>query len=272
MLALWFLACLLSPAACRQAEELAGYQSDLSQLSAVIPQELAPAGCVFLDLAEMRDHYPDIYAEYKTSFGPLSDYGIELDQADRMASAGLSLFVLRGSFDLDRVREELRVRDYEPAGYLGIEVWEGGATGPSSWVAFPQGLTVAGCKDHVIECIEVMCEGKGSLGSVDDISDILSRLPAGMDVSTASLGRNDTLLAHGESLRPIDGGALQLTVVQKYVDEISAVDHAGRIASDFQEMLSNALEGIKTRQDGQFVVLDARLKPETISSTLAAGR
>ena len=236
-----------------------------------VPRQSAAGGCVFLDTAAMREGFQGLYASYRDSFQLLGNYGVDFDDVDRLVSAGLSLFLLEGRFDLDRVREELGIREYVRTGYLGVEVWESDAADYRDWVAFVDGTIVAGCRDNVIGCLEVMVEDGDSLCVHPDAGGVIDRLPGGLDMSVAAMDLDNPLLAQGESLQRIDDDTLRITVVHKYVDEAAAEDGAGQIARDMQGLLSQALREVRVQQEDQFVTLTADVAPDAISACMTSG-
>lgn len=239
------------------------------EMMGLVPLECSAGGCVFLDMAAMRDHFPALYAGYRDWYRLLDDYGVDFDAVDRLASAGLSLFLAEGRFDPERVREELGMRDYVRTGYLGVGVWQGRAAGAADWVALVGGMMVAGCRDSVIDCLEVIIEGEGSICAHSDVGGIIDRLPGGLDMSVAAMDLDNPLLAHGESLQRIDDGALKLTVVRKYVGPAAAEEGARDIAGDTQDLLPGALRDVRVQQEGQFVTLTARVAPAAIAAGVA---
>lgn len=254
-----------SPGTRQPAESAAG-----SSMMARVPRECASGGCVFLDTADMRDNLDGLYATYRESFSALEDYGVSFDDIDRLASAGLSLLVLEGQFDADRIREELGIRGYGRTTYLGVEVWERSAADSADWVSLPEPLIVAGCRDSVIDCLEVIVEDEDSLHSHTDVAGVAGRLPGGVDMCVAAMALQGPLLAHGESLQRIDGQTLRLTLVHKYVDAAAAAGAAATIATDTQEMLSQALRAVQVRREGQFVTLTAEVAPDVICARMTS--
>lgn len=235
----------------------------------LVPRGCATGGCVLLDTGALRDGFPGIYAGYRDSFRMLGDYGVELDDVNCLAWAGLSLFLLEGTFDPGRVREELGIRDYARTAYLGVEVWEDSAPGLEDWVALPDGMMVAGDRDSVIDCLEVIVEGADSLHAHPDVAGVVDRLPGGLDMSVAAMALDNPLLAHGESLQRIDDDTLRLTVVRKYADPAAAEEGAGRIARDMQDLLAQALREVRVQQEDQYVTLRADVAAGTIAAAAA---
>lgn len=232
-----------------------------------MPRNFAESGCVYLDIAAMRGEYKNLYSNYQESFQLLGDYGIDFEDVDWIATLGLSLFLLEGRFDLARITEELRIRDYTKRQYRGVEVWESNTGDIKDWVAFLDDMVLAGYKDNVINCIEVVIDGEDSLYDHEDIREVMVQLPAGLDMSVASDELNNNLLAHGESLENKDQNTMKLTVVHKYISEQAAHDGAQGIAQDMQRMLSNSLQEVQVQQEGQFVKLTAEVAPEALLYT-----
>ncbi len=237
-----------------------------------VPKNFAVEGYVFLDIAVMRNDFQDMYASYQDAFQLLGDYGIKFDEVDELANSGLALFLVRGRFNLARIREELGIRDYVKRDYLGVEVWESNAIDFKDWVAFADGMMLAGYKNNVINCIEVLVEGEDSLYLHDDVREVMERLPAGLDMSVAALESKNPLLAQGESLQKIDGSTMKLTVVHKYADEQGAQNGANEIAQDMQQFLSDALQDIDVQQEDQFVILTAKVAPEAIYARMTTNQ
>lgn len=269
VLLLLLAAALITGPACGQHSILPAEDGAGKRLVDRVPRGCATAGCVFLDAAGLRDHFQGIYGGYRDAFRLLGDYGIDFDDVDRLACAGLSLFLIEGRFDPDRVREELGARDYVRAAYLGAEVWEGTAAGVEDWVALLDGIAVAGCRDSVIDCLEVMVEGEDSLPVHPDVTGVLERLPPGLDMSVAALALDNPILAHGESLQRVDDDTLRLTVVRKYADPAAAEDGAGQLAPDMQDLLSQQLRDVRVQREDQFVTLQANVAPEAIAAGMA---
>lgn len=261
---------LASVPACAAGEQVPAQPGFWSSMMARLPRECAAGGCVFLDTAAMQEHLQGLYATYRESFAALGDYGVRFDDVDRLASAGLSLFVLEGRFDRGRIREELGIRDYGRAAYLGVEVWQRDEGDYAEWVALPQGLVVAGCRDSVIDCLEVIIDDEDSLRRHPDVAGVAERLPGGLDMSVAAMGLANPLLAHGESLQTIDGQACRLTVVRKYSDAGAAESAAPAIAPDMQNMLSPGLRAVEVRREGQFLTLTAEVAPDVICARMTA--
>ena len=269
LLLLLLAAAFITGPACGQPGSLPAEDGASKGLVDWVPRGSAAAGCVFLDAAGLRDHFQGIYAGYRDAFRLLGDYGIDFDDVDQLACAGLSLFLLEGRFDPDRVREELGARDYLRAAYLGAEVWEGTAAGLADWVAMLNGILVAGYRDSVIDCLEVMVEGEDSLPVHPDVAGVVERLPAGLDMSVAALALDNPILAHGESLQRVDDDTLRLTVVRKYADPAAAAEGAGQIAPDMQGLLSQELRDVQVQREDQFVTLQANVAPEAIAAGMA---
>jgi hypothetical protein len=265
--ALLILAIVFVPA-CGTSSSNSGESGASTLMMGYVPKEFAVSGYVFLDIAAMRDDFAGMYTGYQEAFRLLGDYGIDFDDIDRLANAGLALFLLEGGFDLPRIREELGIRDYVTREYLGVEVWESNAIDFKDWVAFVDGMILAGYKNNVVNCIEVMVDGKDSLYVHDDIRGVMDRLPNGLDVFVAALELRNPLLAHGESLERIDESTMKLTVVHKYVDEQAAQDGANKIAQDMQQLLSDALQEVQVQQQDQFVRLTAEVAPEVICARI----
>ncbi len=269
VLLLMLAVALITGPACGQHASLPAEDGAAKGLVDRVPRACAATGCVFLDAAALRDHFQGIYAGYRDAFRLLGDYGIDFDDVDQMACAGLSLFLLEGRFDPDRVREELGARDYVRAAYLGEEVWQGAAAGLEDWVALLNGVLVAGYRDSVIDCLEVMVEGEDSLPVHPDVAGVVERLPAGLDMSVAALALDNPILAHGESLQRVDDATLRLTVVRKYADPAAAAEGAGQIAPDMQDLLSHGLRDVQVQREDQFVTLQAEVAPAAIASGMA---
>ncbi len=263
-------AILICTPACAASARVPAESPAGPSMMARVPRACAAGGCVFLDIAALREHFQDLYGTYGESFAPLEDYGVNFDDIDRLASASLSLFVLEGRFEPDRIREELGIRDYARTSYLDTEVWERRAIDFADWVALPQGMVVAGSKDSVIECLEAVIEKDGSIYAHRDVCGVIERLPGGVDMSVAATGLDNPLLAHGESLQRINDETLRLTVVHKYVDDVAAEAGAAGMAPDTQELLSQALQEVQVRQEGQFVTLTAEVAPDVICARMTA--
>lgn len=266
VLLLLLAAALVTGPACGRQAAPASETSAGQRLMDRVPLACAAGGCVFLDTAALREGFEGLYAGYRDSFRLLGSYGVDLDDVDRLACAGLSLFLLEGTLHPDRVREELGVRDYAPTAYLGVEVWEDTAPGSEDWVALAEGMMVAGHRDRVIDCLEVIVEGADSLRAHDDVAGVMDRLPGGLDMSVAAMGLDSPILAHGESLQRIDDATLRLTVVRKYADPAAAQEEAGLIAPDMQDLLSQALREVRVQQEDQFVTLRADVAPAVVAA------
>ncbi len=263
---LLFLAALLTLPACGRPGSAPAQAGAALRLLDGVPRGCAAGGCVFLDTAALREHFPGLYSGYRDSFQMLGDYGLGFDDVDRLACAGLSLFLLEGRFDPGRVREELGARDYVRRDYLGAEVWEATAAGLADWVALLDGRMVAGQRNSVINCLEVIIEGADGLSADPDVASVVERLPAGLDMSVAAMALDSPLLAHGESLQRVDDDTLRLTVVRRYADPAAAAEGAGEIARDMQVLLSQALREVRVQQEDRFVTLQANVPPPAVAA------
>jgi hypothetical protein len=272
-----------------------------SSTSAVGMMEQLPEGgdyFVFADSKGMRDNdqLQDLYESYSDEVvGDVEDeMGISADDVTAVAisisSSGKGVAIIKGSFDLDDIRDALEDQDFDEDKYRDVETWEG--SDDEGVVAFmSDSLVVRGSTmSDVKECIDVIKDGKGSLDEDEDLKDIMDKLPEGLavgcaEVPSAYISYFTTAYPGYSYLEGLDLAGLSLsvqdenlvlTVVLKFGDESDADDANDQLKDDIEGAIETYLAAyldpddveIDVSQENEYIIVTAEMSLETLADLI----
>jgi len=173
---------------------------------------------------------------------------------------------VRGEFDRERLRTQLRHRDHTRGDWRETEIWQG--PDEERWLALTGDSLIGGSRDTVRECIDIIEQDGDSLYSDPNARDILDRLPTGLMVHYYDYTKQFTggppyegMVANGTSVEKKDRETLRLRIVCKFTDPEEAADALeairGRVDLVYQK--------VKAEQDGRFVSVTAEVETETFA-------
>lgn len=188
---------------------------------------------------------------------------IDDDKMDQLVHASWetgAVDVIRGSFNLDDIRDELEDAGAEEDPYRGYEVWEDQRGGG---IALLEGYVVAAKSLESLESVlKNLYNGSGSLERADDDNDMkrmLDKLDEGFQIHAEAGSRCavERCLGYITALTEADGDAEEVTV--KYALLFRNERAADNAADDYDEVADflERLQGLDiedTEAEGSFVV------------------
>lgn len=193
----------------------------------------------------------------------LEGFGISTDTVTRFLEFPAydideGVLVLRGDYERERVRAQLRNRNYNAKDWKHVEVWE--SADGANWLAVTEDSLIAGNRDRVRECINVI-EGESSLYDDQDAREVVDRLPRGIMMSFVKYtdtGPYEGLLAYGDSYEKKDRERLKVRLVYKFGEPEDATRARETIRDDVDEGFDN----VDAKQDGRFIIVTGEVRIE----------
>lgn len=253
-------------------------------------------GFAFADLEGMqtKEQLKDLYDSYSDrlneEYDTEEELGASLDEVTGVATNG-EVVLVKGTFQLDDIRDNLEDQDYDKDEYKDVETWESTDEGDETAVAFiDKSLIIIGqTMGDVEDCIDAIKGGGTSLYEDEGLKDMVDRLPDGIVVGCAEVTsdmkssftysdysylRNVDMA--GFSIGVKDDKSLLLTVVLKFDDKSDADDAKDEIKNDIEDAidayLGDYLEPtdveINVAQDNEYLTVTAEMSIETLASAV----
>ena len=269
--------------------------------SAVDTMEQLPRGgdgFAFADLEEMQgnEQLKDLYDSYSDEVvaDMEEESGISPDDVSAVAISvslgGEVVAIIKGTFDLNDIRDKLEDQEFDEDEYKDVETWESSDDYSQGAVALmSDSLIIVGyTMSDVEDCIDVIKGEGSSLDENEDLKDMMGRLPAGMAVGClevpsiykSQLGNSDYSYLEGVDLVGLSLGVqdedLLLTVVLKFESESDADDAYDEIQDDIEDAIDDDLEDyldpddveINVTQDNEYLTVTAEMSIETLAGVV----
>lgn len=176
-------------------------------------------------------------------------------------SAGDSSAIVKGAFDLEQMRAQLEIREYDDGDFKGLEVWE--SPDGVYWVVLTKDMVAVGQKEDIIESIRVIQGGNPSLYDDQDARDVVDRLPGGVLMHFHRAGESPLAgeLAYGDSFKKKDQETLEAHIVVKFLEP----EDAAAVAEIVEEEADLAYDKISAKQDGRYLRIEGAVDIEDLT-------
>ncbi len=228
----------------------------------------------FVDVATTRDD-PNLEPFYDLSYenwGLLGTYELDTGKITEMTLAsypgGLWItppfVMLRGQFDLDSLRELLTAEDYSRRDYQRMELWEIVMGDYEESVAIMDDIVMIGNTEAVANSAAATFSNKPSLYDDIDFSDVVKRLPDGINIATRQelfLGeyKFEGLLVSGFAVVKKSDTIVELTWVVNFISSEAAESAFQEMKSRVQYHTSFDFSNVTATQEEQFVEIVAEI-------------
>jgi hypothetical protein len=173
---------------------------------------------------------------------------------------GNNALSVRGDFDRNSLRTQLRDRNHKEDDWKRVEVWE--TADGQGWLAMASDSLIGGDRDTVRDSVNVVVGDSASLYDDANAHDVMSRLPGGIMVHFYDYAKQPTgdppyqgLVANGTSLQKQDRDRLRVELVCKFGEPEQAADALEDIRDEADLRYSN----VNADQDGRFVIVTAEV-------------
>ncbi len=242
--------------ACNSLEPMNSDKNALIDMMQMVPED--SEYIAFLDMATMRNDVglEDAYDTGKSiSGGETGVRGMSYDEVAIHGMAGNAM-LLRGTLEIDKVRDEYNDVASRDERYPNIDVW----SADGYMVALLNKTVTCGFDEYVERCIEVVADGQPSLYDNEVFKAVVDRLPSGffyiIEKGNANLYNYDGLEVTGRSILRDDCETVSCTWICRFDSEDSILAVIDEIPSDMADFEENWRE-VKTEQDGLFLKIIA---------------
>lgn len=200
---------------------------------------------------DLRRIYKDV-----TSSSSIEKLGMDEDNLNYIASAG-GLTIYKGSFDVKKIKTELKDQGYDKDTYNGVDLW----TKKNKYSSSSEGAAVIGDKlivgdEKAVKNSIKVIKGSDSSAYEDDknLREVIDKLPDGIMMMGGSGPKNS--LALGFSVVKEDKDTLKIRYLIKFKDEEEAEDAMSEIKRDIKR--NDYISDVSVKQSGKFIEITAK--------------
>ncbi len=167
------------------------------------------------------------------------------------------LMIIEGDYDFDKFKKYLKEeRNISPTeNYKGFEIYLLGDRYNSA-LTFYNDKIIAGTKNGVYDCIDVIKGDKEPLSKNEKVMEIFDKLPSDACIMLVGVGKSwDGTIARGHSIAFKDNDRVKVDIIEKYGDEKSAQKRYDELLKDLEkeEKKNPEMKG-SVKLDGVFVI------------------
>lgn len=235
-----------------------GGDKDAVALMKKLPQ--GSEAFMFIDMKAVRtdDDLEDLYEGLEDTTGGMGDMtAMSPDDLDFFVM-GDELFIMKGSFDLEEIREYLEDSGLDQDEYQGVETWETFGFG----LALDGDTIIYGSSADIEDCIDAIKGKSKSLYDDAKVKDDFAKLPGDALLviwgagTQGILGEDEDyegMEAVVASMSKKDADEMSATVLLRFKDEASAKAAVDQVKEDIEEDSEAEFKNLKVAQDGKYV-------------------
>ncbi len=170
---------------------------------------------------------------------------------------GSAIIIMKGDYDFDKFKKYLKEeKNISPTeNYKGFGIYHLGGRYDSALTLYNDKI-IAGTKNGVYDCIDVIKGDKESLSKNEKVMEIFDKLPSDACIMLVGVGKRwDNTIARGYSITLKDNDRAKACVVEKYEDEESAQKKYEELSKHYEkEKKQNPEFDANIKLDGVFII------------------